>query len=1823
MTINTLHELSLLGKRKGIELNYKADGTIANTLKSELQKVLGRKVEFRTIDTDAASVEWIKDDDFIYKILPDGSRVTISDVNASLVFTSTDTVRDHKTSNHIQFDSINDAKNSIDKMLVAELSAADKETILKKGLPYLQADQAAIKRTIFVKDVFRDIDKRRIKDMKLGSSHSVYTTKPFKVIRDSSGQFYLEDINDYTLRPATPAVDADNVIEMIEANSDPLMLGLDKEYVSAKENIHKLNDAKVEVERGNLLGLIDVSKYEDELYRLSARYLSTRSVVEFESVVKRSLEDIRKDEPRNRTQAEQLYLASEDLAFRSFYSNVDNAFFVPLERIGLPSHIELGTRTSFPSATEHEFHHAIEAQLDLENNVPFEQKRRLHDFILEKSRSPKKRTEYFADKEAETLRAAVGAWIHAPQHRQQLAQTAPDFARIMTNAMQGNVMVQYFIDTYKSETMDAYKHILKEGKISKDMFDKQVAVKAAVELRELNVGETVFILSGERTSIGSVLKDGLLFAEVVDEATGEILVLSRSVIEPFSDYRFRTEAEIDTLKARPLKDREINLLIPEIESQVLEYFQSDIGPAPKGATSYMNDGRAILWLFEKADVSTVIHEMHHIWFNGLPIEQQKAYLKNAMALQTTPRGLGYKDWKNKYYPNTPDYLASREYAARQFERYAAGARTKAPFLTERRKGQKESIAKSIRNRMRRIYGTLENSPIDVQVKKDTVEFFDSWFMLEGTLKVEAEKRWQKLIRDKESKREDSTDTPETTAKAEYLKKTEEELRTEGMHRGEISGEVIPRAKGKKAPTIQAPKNTVKAIVEKVETEKTPVSHHFDVVDLGADTGVVVSIIGDLQDLGHKVDVEFAEDASTIDIVVHPKQPPQQFQTLYQSDPITTQDKASDSKVQQVVNRLAQIFDVSYDLTKTASGRESLYKADNVYSYERTKIGEFALRIQKAYRRLSKKDLKWLKGVDERGISNFRMIVEGEAKAPNEATQKLAELVWEIQENLGKEAVEYGMMRKVEGGYKEPFEVSETGKLPRFMNPRAHDAVFQGTGAFYDAIVEAIRELNPELGQKEINRRLRDWRTQPHIRKVGMIEEVRHIPKMPDRVMVDGKLRAVLETDPLLILQQNVQLQARRIGMAKEFGQGALKTTGTTLVKKIGKLFGLKTDYIRVERIKNKLKKAGIPFKAGAKRAELLKLAKEAEVDVRYTREEVAERIRNFPPELVNKDMLKRLQDVAKKLGGMPKEFIFTEDGKRVQEASAEFLYNFAERIEQIVEYDYERLRKQFVKEGGSAEHFDRALNVLQGIPIREVGRNPITRWGSFLSKMIGVAQTSRAFIPNMLQPASLVPAYTGTQRLLDATASYFTNKKALVEELSVLGIVPISTVQRTMDRSVLSRDLGNILQGIGVRASLLKWATDRNNIIAGEAFRLMADDWKAGGIPESDLVVARELRLSQAEIAAVQRGEMSDATYNKIGQVGVQITQFMSEAPHRKGLAELDPLIRELFPYQNYGIGTMKSTLRMFSRIHQGWMSGDWVGALQASKTLLSTMGRYALVGMGVKELRNLLVPRKPRPEEKEKEFWENALSGMLEVQFLGPVQRGFSLHPSVTDPDKLATMLSPKLRAALSGVAVVINAVEHIRGNPGSIGKYAEFPAPEQAFKVVQQNFGQLDSLIRWHHNFAYPFSEDYFDVRRELYGYERKQITEKIESASSDEERNKLRRDLERARISIDIPIALDYNRVFRAIQLTGDPQEVMEARQAYYDKKSKEGVSAEEARSKLRASLQARSPLRAKEEVVSGFLRSLSPNNTFSLWILLLLQKEPLFLLSQERAFIHCLT
>lgn len=151
------------------------------------------------------------------------------------------------------------------------------------------------------------------------------------------------------------------------------------------------------------------------------------------------------------------------------------------------------------------------------------------------------------------------------------------------------------------------------------------------------------------------------------------------------------------------RQQKYELSTQEMEELAPVLFQADAnGKKILGTTSFLEDGRAIIWLHRNADASTFTHEMMHVWRRNLPVNEQEA-INQAYGVQG-----------NKWSRDDEEMFA----------------RDGEAFLTKKIKTGNERtdrLFNAFRIWMQEIYTGIKGSPLSRELSTEVTDFYTKFF----------------------------------------------------------------------------------------------------------------------------------------------------------------------------------------------------------------------------------------------------------------------------------------------------------------------------------------------------------------------------------------------------------------------------------------------------------------------------------------------------------------------------------------------------------------------------------------------------------------------------------------------------------------------------------------------------------------------------------------------------------------------------------------------------------------------------------------------------------------------------------------------------------------------------------------------------------------------------------------------------------------------------------------------------------------------------------------------------------------------------------------
>ncbi|KKN28982.1 hypothetical protein LCGC14_0848790 [marine sediment metagenome] len=799
--------------------------------------------------------------------------------------------------------------------------------------------------------------------------------------------------------------------------------------------------------------------------------------------------------------------------------------------------------------------------------------------------------------------------------------------------------------------------------------------------------------------------------------------------------------------------------------------------------------------------------------------------------------------------------------------------------------------------------------------------------------------------------------------------------------------------------------------------------------------------------------------------------------------------------------LGSIFNQAFPLLRRKSGQATAFFIKDADAWARGIQGRLITEGFDAYKQLDvgafsristgsakSKDVALLSQIDDTGTSMIRRIMDpvgtrdpvniDSLDIPEDQKTRLKNLkntMQSIFREIAEEATNIKALRTLEDGSRVISRPTEEGKIPRLATDELWKAVSDGSGPLYDAVIRSVLELNPELTVRQAKSGLDLWIGPKTIRRNGSIEDVRKIKKMPDHVFVDGKIQAIMHTDPFYIITRGVELQTKRLAMIKYFGQGdALQNLNVKnlkiLASKIGVNLKFSKDQIQ-DRVVKRLETLGGSAELYDKMSidDLKALARGEDLSVDIGREDIIDRLLEIDPDKLRGEQREGLIGFARNLGGIEITEVLAEGKKRTPRPIKDIFNDVLLRTGFDAPKNFQRLRARFADEGGDTRDFDNVFRVWQGLPIngKWIPRNPATRILRVSSRVAGALQTSLSVSVNTVQTLALVPSYGNFFKFADAVAKVLISPEMTRAQVTALGAFRETLNHWQIERGFYPEGLARNLQQAIATGTGLRFVADMNNTIAGQMGLAMVKDFRNYGAAGADIRNLRKLGLSEREISLARKGKIAKLTETKIVSNLVAKTQFVSEAAPFRGKIENMPIARILFAYSNYTLGATRAlvdTMSDVAALPRAVKDGNFAeiyGTLRSTMTMLvGTLGA-GLAGSMLRQALKGRAPEEPTPgEEKWKTTVRYALTAMAEVQLLGATQR-------VLDPFKFGDSTIEKV---LIGFTPKVTFISNLLGGILGMSKFGRFGVVDRSTKAFLASTPVAAATARYVEQIAFP---------------------------------------------------------------------------------------------------------------------------------------------------------
>lgn len=814
-----------------------------------------------------------------------------------------------------------------------------------------------------------------------------------------------------------------------------------------------------------------------------------------------------------------------------------------------------------------------------------------------------------------------------------------------------------------------------------------------------------------------------------------------------------------------------------------------------------------------------------------------------------------------------------------------------------------------------------------------------------------------------------------------------------------------------------------------------------------------------------------------------------------------------------IDPLRGLFDMSAPLRRLPTGKKLLDMLSDQVSYARTIGGKYEERIVDTYRSLGWRERRWLRKEEVPGFTNLRRMLDTQGvvdhieNPPTPNLRNLRDLAWQINADMGHLAERHGvLMRSPMDGTTMPYEQPVEARMLRFPTEDTRVAMREGHGALWQAIVDAVMLHNKDIkGLKEADVRsaLQNSFVDQEIKKNSALETARIFKIMPDIVYVNGKPIALFHTDALHYLRTAVRSQSQRIAMQRIFGQDLLDKVGGSHIKRIADLLGVKPEWneatLRAQ-VQDRLfqnppndtmantKKAYLQTEVARKNAvgvdeqgfvmsgrddipkdrlpDLIKQAKELGITIGLTKQDYIDAIQRVNADTLDAKGFKNLQKAARDIKGidvkLPVHELLSEVKRRILEDPVNSIQTIVDKIS---------------REGGDSQTALDVIKSAQGIPLYHMKRNIFNRVLRTGSTLLGTSQTSESVLRNITQTPVLVPLFAGMKNYAKAVDTTLKHYNVTKSSIAGFGAIPLTHYSYGIEKGYAMESVGRIVRQAATTATGLKFIADMNNVIAGEAFRNLAEDWKrSSNLGHGDYATMKSLHLTDKEIGSIKSGQMSKETYAKIVQEGVALTQFVTQSGHLRGRIEHNPIAQIVLAYSNYAIGTgraMSAYLRndlfpaFFPKNNMGDVAGRKAGLIRAM-TGVGTLLAGALGGGMASQILVSAWKGDQRKKMDEKVF-DRMAGALFEIALIGPTQRGLDAFRYGSGENWFVGLM-PQVKFVIDGVTAGINEYNKLTGKPLVATKTARNDFASTAGEAIKSNNPLLKDVMAWHDRVMYP---------------------------------------------------------------------------------------------------------------------------------------------------------
>lgn len=631
--------------------------------------------------------------------------------------------------------------------------------------------------------------------------------------------------------------------------------------------------------------------------------------------------------------------------------------------------------------------------------------------------------------------------------------------------------------------------------------------------------------------------------------------------------------------------------------------------------------------------------------------------------------------------------------------------------------------------------------------------------------------------------------------------------------------------------------------------------------------------------------------------------------------------------------------------------------------------------------------------------------------------------------------------------------------------------------------------------------------------------------------------------------------------------------------------GLSTDAIELRRQLSGLRRSGATKKAGS--LEYVRVFDDLPVSLRVgdrwvnllTRDPRA----HFMLALESQSRRIALWDTAQRML-LPRYGTFDED-------SGEIVYRTPRTPPGVNDVDglIDNLRSDVARgstrPGRDERLFNRMLSNYQRVNLGGVMENYLVDLGdsrlaelaTAIDRSVTAGVLSLAPIWDIFNPIRTAPA-VGFRGFLrgygNSLVTILTNPRKFSAEYEALGAVIDShrdwTIHRdTWFHDVFVKDIPQALMTLGA------FSERRSQFIVARTYDLWVQKLNQNRrmTPADARFLKRHLRLTDSQVYEIASGSMTEATRAKVLQNSVNTISGLPEARHRKGAVQNHPVGKFLFRFLSVTNSVARGAVR-----HTGDVAED-VRSMTHARTrearvaaaerlansgwrLLAFVASVAGSGFLQRYARRAASGR-PLIDPDDPESWTGLLAeSMAEGGIFGPFYRMFeAARYSRGDLYRVpANLIFPLAVTTEVGMALL------------GLNQYDGTPFSRRLESLGVRYTPVWKAARGWWARATYPTREDYYQTRKLSRVFNEK-LGRKPEPGMG--------------------PKNFHYLVIFEAVRDSDKPA-LLERLDAYKSWAKSEGLSAEEARLRLRASLESRSPISVPRKNQAEFLGGLSPAN-----------------------------